>query len=106
MNRFFTYIFLLTISFPAFSQKESLVSFQHHPGMNALTNADFLQKKANRRIASLSLPFFDDFYQNEIYPNPGLWQDNFVFINTTYPKETITVGVATFDGTDARGKPY
>nr|MBP8193648.1 hypothetical protein [Chitinophagales bacterium] len=106
MNRFFTYIFLLTISFPAFSQKESLVSFQHHPGMNALTNADFLQKKANRRIASLSLPFFDDFYQNEIYPNPGLWQDNFVFINTTYPKETITVGVATFDGTDASGKPY
>ena len=106
MNRFFTYIFLLTISLPAFSQKESLVSIQHHPGMNALTNADFLQKKANRRIASLSLPFFDDFYQNEIYPNPGLWQDNFVFINTTYPKETITVGVATFDGTDASGKPY
>lgn len=74
--------------------------------MNAVSNTDFLQKKASKRTTALSLPFFDDFYQNEIYPNPGLWQDNFVFINTTYPKEAITVGVATFDGTDASGKPY
>ena len=29
-----------------------------------------------------------------------------MFINTTYPKEAVTVGVASFDGTDANGKPY
>ena len=74
--------------------------------MNEVTNDNFQQQKVNKRITALSLPFFDDFYQQEIYPNISLWQDNFVYINTTYPKETVTVGVATFDGTDANGKPY
>lgn len=106
MNKFFTYIFLSLVFFSAFAQKESLVSLKNHPQVNAITNAKFLQQKASKRITSLSLPFFDDFYQNEIFPDPGLWADNFVFINSTYPKETITVGVATFDGTDANGKPY
>ena len=92
--------------FTAFAQEEQLVPFKFHPRMNEVTNNAFKQKKANRRVAALSLPFFDDFYQTDIYPNPALWQDNVVFINSTYPKETITVGVATFDGTDANGKPY
>ena len=106
MNKFFSYILLSVLFFSAFAQKESLVSLKYHPQMNASTNAKFMQLKASKRTTSLSLPFFDDFYQNEIFPNPGLWEDNFVFINSTYPKETITVGVATFDGTDANGKPY
>ncbi len=97
-------VFLLALN--AMAQKEALTSLRLHPGMNAKTNADFIQQKANKRISALSLPFFDDFYQKDIFPDPGLWEDNFVFINTTYPKETVTVGVATFDGTDASGKPY
>ncbi len=105
MNKFLAYILFSFLFFSASAQEE-LVSFKFHPRMNRITNEAFQQKKANTRLATLSLPFFDDFYQNEIYPNPALWQDNFVFINTTYPKETITVGVATFDGTDANGRPY
>jgi hypothetical protein len=66
----------------------------------------FRKKRHQKESRHCRLPFFDDFYQNEIFPNPGLWQDNFVFINTTYPKEAVTVGVASFDGTDANGKPY
>jgi hypothetical protein len=66
----------------------------------------FRKKRHQKELRLCRLPFFDDFYQNEIFPNPGLWQDNFVFINTTYPKEAVTVGVASFDGTDANGKPY
>ncbi len=106
MTNFFTYIILSSLFFSAFAQKESLTTLKYHPQKNASSNARFLQLKSSKRITSLSLPFFDDFYQNEIYPNPALWQDNFVFINTTYPKETVTVGVATFDGTDANGNPY
>lgn len=106
MTKFFTYSILTLLSLAAFAQKESLRGLTLHPKMNATSNALFLQKKAGQRITSLSLPFFDDFYQTEIYPNPALWQDNFVYINTTFPKETVTVGVATFDGTDGSGKPY
>lgn len=106
MHKLFTYLILSALSFSAFAQGESLVPLTYHPRVNEKSNADFLLKKAARRTASLSLPFFDDFYQNEIYPNPALWADNYVYINTTYPVETITVGVATFDGTDSKGKPY
>jgi hypothetical protein len=106
MNKLFAYLLFFNIIFSAFAQKEELVPFKFHPRMNRVTNQQFQQKKANQRVTAISLPFFDDFYQNEIYPNPSLWQDNFVFINSTYPKETITVGVATFDGTDANGIPY
>ncbi|HOY41868.1 MAG TPA: T9SS type A sorting domain-containing protein [Chitinophagales bacterium] len=106
MAKFYTYLFFSALFFSAFAQKESLISLQQHPKKNLISNLDFQKKKASKRITALSLPFFDDFYQNEIFPNPGLWQDNFVFINTTYPKEAVTVGVASFDGTDANGKPY
>ncbi len=99
-------IIVLLIGLNAMAQKEALTSLRVHPRMNVKTNADFIQQKANKRISALSLPFFDDFYQKDIFPDPALWEDNFVFINTTYPKETVTVGVATFDGTDALGKPY
>ena len=106
MAKFYTYLFFSTLFFSVFAQKESLTYLQQHPKKNLISNLDFQKKKASKRITALSLPFFDDFYQNEIFPNPGLWQDNFVFINTTYPKEAVTVGVASFDGTDANGKPY
>jgi hypothetical protein len=100
------YFFLVGYTLHSFGQSESLTPLYKHPKMNEASNATFIKEKANKRTTALSLPFFDDFYQSEIYPNPALWQDNFVFINTTYPKETITVGVATFDGTDANGNPY
>lgn len=106
MNKFFSYIFIVYFFCFGYAQNEVLVPLKHHPKMNDVTNENFIQQKANNRITALSLPFFDDFYQQEIYPNVALWQDNFVFINTTYPKETVTIGVATFDGTDASGKPY
>jgi hypothetical protein len=106
MNKLFIYILFSASFFSAFAQREELVPLKFHPKMSEKTNAAFKSLKANQRISAISLPFFDDFYQMEIYPDPALWQDNSVFINTTYPKETITVGVATFDGTDANGKPY
>jgi hypothetical protein len=92
--------------FNALAQQETLVPLYTHPGMNESSHQQFISKKTTQRVAALSLPFFDDFYQQEIYPDPNLWEDNFVFINTTFPKETVTVGVATFDGTNATGKPY
>jgi hypothetical protein len=55
----------------------------------------------------LLLPFFDDFSSlHSPYPNPELWQDNTVFINTSFPIFPPTVGVATFDALDANGRLY
>lgn len=98
--------FLLLFMNSAMAQKEALVPLRYHPRVNAKSNAAFVREKAHRRATSLSLPFFDDFYQSAIYPDPNLWQDDAVFINSTYPRYAVTVGVATFDGTDSVGRPY
>ena len=55
---------------------------------------------------TLALPFFDDFSGHSIFPDPGNWTDNFVFINNTYSDRQITAGIATFDALDNSGNLY
>lgn len=75
----------------------------------ALTEA----KPAVKRLKSsavndtLSLPFFDDFSGSlSPYPKPSLWLDSFVYINDGRAVDQLSVGVATFDAIDHRGKIY
>ncbi len=106
MKKYFLYFSFLTFCIDVVAQQEEIISLPVHPKVNTSTNSVFLQKKALHRNAALALPLFDDFYQKDIFPDPQLWQDNFVYINTTFPQKAVTVGVATFDGTNATGKPY
>jgi hypothetical protein len=55
---------------------------------------------------NLTLPFFDDFSVDDIFPDPSKWSDDFVFINNTYTTDQITTGVATFDALDNTGRLY
>lgn len=55
---------------------------------------------------TLELPFFDDFAKSKVYPDTELWEDNFVFINTEYPIDPPTIGVATFDMLNQSGEIY
>ncbi len=70
---------------------------QEHPGY-------FNYKQRTSSI--VSLPFFDDFSSKGIYPRTDLWLDNNVYINNTFGYESISIGVATFDGFDSAGAPY
>ncbi|MCC6571232.1 MAG: T9SS type A sorting domain-containing protein [Chitinophagales bacterium] len=88
------------------AQSEALAPLPVQPELSAAKDASYQAAKQQQRIGAASLPFFDDFNQSAIYPNPTLWEENLVYVNATYPKETVTLGVATFDGTDAAGKPY
>ncbi|MCB0760259.1 MAG: T9SS type A sorting domain-containing protein [Flavobacteriales bacterium] len=69
--------------------------------------------KGERGGGSLSLPFFDDFSRYslptddpEIPAEWQRWEDDNVFINSNFPIQPPTVGVATFDGLKANGYPY
>ncbi|MBN4051257.1 T9SS type A sorting domain-containing protein [bacterium AH-315-M05] len=44
----------------------------------------------------------------KVYPpdSVSLWVDNYAFINSTYPIDPVTIGVATLDGVDEYGRPY
>lgn len=51
--------------------------------------------------------FFDDFsFSVFSNPDPSLWMDTNVFINSNYPVNQPTIGVATFDGLKKNGMPY
>lgn len=55
---------------------------------------------------NVNLPFFDDFSRDELRPNLALWQNEDVLINRTFGIEPPSLGVATFDAVDSRGRPY
>lgn len=68
-----------------------------HPGIAARVSAS---------ADTLDLPFIDDFSDTKVYPNADRWIDNDVFVNDDFPRNPVTIGVATFDGLDAEGNAY
>ncbi|MFM2207653.1 MAG: hypothetical protein RL213_1628 [Bacteroidota bacterium] len=61
-----------------------------------------------RRSSSdtLLLPFIDDFSREGVYPQADRWIDSFAFINSSFPEDPVTIGVATLDGVNQFGNPY
>ena len=55
---------------------------------------------------SVNLPFVDDFSYAGPYPDPDLWLDNNVYVNNAMSNNPPSVGVATFDAIDSKGRPY
>ena len=54
----------------------------------------------------VNLPFFDDFSYASHRPDPSMWLDEEVYVNQTWGKHPITLGMASFDGLDENGFPY
>ena len=52
------------------------------------------------------LPFFDDFSQSTLYPDPTKWTDNNVLVNDGFPICPTNRNAATFDVLDANGRVY
>ena len=65
-----------------------------------------LSSSLKKKDGPLTLPFFDDFSTTEVFPDGELWDDQDVFINSTFPILPPSFGVATFDGLDRKGFPY
>lgn len=57
-------------------------------------------------VPSISYPFYDDFSYDSAIPDQNLWLDKEVFLNKTLAIEPPSVGVATLDGIDFRGRAY
>ncbi len=60
----------------------------------------------NISLDTITLPFIDDFSQQSIYPDSSLWSDCFAYINSSFPQNPPTVGVATLEGLNEQGLPY
>ncbi|MBU0763961.1 MAG: T9SS type A sorting domain-containing protein, partial [Bacteroidetes bacterium] len=55
---------------------------------------------------TLTIPFFDDFADIQVYPDANLWSDCYAFINSEYPVDPPTIGVATLDALNQYGMIY
>lgn len=55
---------------------------------------------------TLKIPFFDDFVSTNVYPDSTRWKNNYVYINSDFPINPPSFGVATFDDLDQNGNPY
>lgn len=55
---------------------------------------------------TLNPPFVDDFSYRSDRPSMEFWSDQDVWINDAMPLFQNSIGVATFDGCNAYGKPY
>lgn len=67
---------------------------------------DKSKKKSTKAIDPLNIPFFDDFSTSNVFPDEELWEDKYAFINSSYPVEPLSIGVATLDAIDDEGNVY
>lgn len=58
------------------------------------------------QVPALDLPFMDDFSYEGTRPDANLWLDGEVYVNEDMAVDPPSIGVATFDGIDFRGRPY
>ena len=98
-------ILLLCFFVAVHAQKDTLLELKMNNTIRVAHNDIKNTPKTNNK-ALLTLPFLDDFSQYNHYPNQDLWTDFHAYINSSFPIDPPTYGVATFDGLDSTGFPY
>ena len=100
------------VLFPLLAQaQEQLVGLYGNPVIeqflkNHSGSDKLLKSQKITTVSPLWLPFFDDFTYEGPYPDSMRWEDNFVFVNSSFQKNPVNRGVATLDALDAEGKIY
>jgi hypothetical protein len=101
------YISLLLFFSVALSAQEVVTGLQFNP----VVKAQFLKNKmlkleTGEDTIPITLPFYDDFSGNEVFPSPLRWIDQYGFVNTDYPVYPIDRGVVTLDAINDSGSIY
>lgn len=100
------FLFSMLVSFG--EAQEYLTGFSGNPvvksgianriGMKALM--------AGQDTVPVGLPFFDDFSEDDIFPDATRWIDRYAFINNDYPVFPINLGAVTMDAINDSGTMY
>ena len=92
-------LLLITLASPG---QELILPLGSNP---ALTNTAQQAVRTTKSLSNqpLELPFFDDFSSGQNWPDTARWSDRQAYINTTYPVEPVSLGVATLDAIDETG---
>jgi hypothetical protein len=80
---------------------------QFNPVIKSQFLKDKMQKSGNGEdTIPITLPFFDDFSSNGVFPSSLRWIDRYGFENTDYPVYPIDRGVVTLDAINDTGSMY
>jgi hypothetical protein len=76
-----------------------------------LWHIDNVRLDKNRNAADfltwcINAPILDDFSTTTAYPDSKIWTDKQAYINSTYPVNPPSIGVATLDAMDENGRIY
>lgn len=102
MNKTILYISVLLLAYLPSVAQEGVQPLRS----NSLLKNNTMRSSTERTAIMNTLPFFEEFVQESILPNPNKWQDQLVYINNHLAKEPISRGVATFDALNMHGTPY
>ena len=100
-------VFVMVLAASAYSQ-ESIQPLSANLQLNQANKQSISSAKTTSIVVSDTLPFLDDFSYaySSVYPTGKHWIDSSVYINTTFGVAPFSLGVATFDGLNAKGYPY
>ncbi len=62
--------------------------------------------KSAQATSLVTLPFYEDFSDISVVPDPNKWADSYAFINTSFAQDPVSIGVATLDAIDENGEVY
>jgi Secretion system C-terminal sorting domain len=95
----------LTLPFLNISGQE-LIGLTENQEVKKAALEQHSREKTTSDAAHLELPFFEDFSTLKVYPDQSKWTGLSVFINSSFPDEPPSIGVATLDAIDATGEVY
>jgi len=105
VRKLFLYtIFYFFVPLAVFSQEVITGLQSNYPVANQINKSGTF--KGMTAVDTITLPVFDDFSGQTVYPDTRWWKDDFVFVNNTYSDSQITLGVATFDALNNLGRLY
>ena len=81
-----------------------LMPLQTNPVIEKYIKENGENLKSTLANDTISLPFFDDFAKEAVYPDNSNWLDSEVFINQTFGNNPPSIGVATFDALNLAGE--
>jgi hypothetical protein len=88
--------------------QEVVTGLQFNPMVKAkaleLQRMDYLN--AGKDTIPMTIPFFDDFSANNVFPSDDRWIDNFAFENDDLPVYPINLGAMTLDAINDSGNMY
>ena len=106
----YCFVIISFLLFPFISSgQEVLTGLTYNPvikhELKEMKSKGTLDSRGNETV-DITLPFFDDFHQENIFPEPERWATDETYVNADFPYHSANVGAATLDAIDARGNLY